>query len=63
MYEKESALRIIDVLIRHAKGKLTSRYTLGLERAYESIEQGSPKKALEEQRAWCDNMKRKKKKV
>ena len=44
--------RIVKTLLEHAKGKLCSRYVLGLARALDSIQQGTPKQALDEQRDW-----------
>lgn len=56
-------LQIIDELLKHARGKLCSRYVLGLGRAYDSLKIQDAKPALQEQYAWAKarNKSRKKK--
>jgi len=44
---------IIQALINNAKGKLTSRYILGLERALDSVKRGNPHQAIKEQKEWA----------
>ena len=52
--------KIIQKLIDNAKGKLSSRYVLGLERALDSVRRGSPDISLQEQKDWMDASKKKK---
>jgi hypothetical protein len=48
-------LEILDKLLEHAmRGKLCSRYILGLERAMESIKRRSPAVALRQQQQWSE---------
>lgn len=52
-----NCIEILEAIEKHAKGKLCSRFLLGIERSITALELGSPKKALEEQDSWFDDLK------
>ena len=57
--QREKDIEIINALIKQSDGKLCSRYVLGLERARDSIKDGSADKALRQQREWLRNLRKK----
>ena len=61
--ETQKDISIIDELIEHSRGKLCSRYIIGLERARDSLQRGSSKKAIEQQDEWFENIRKAKSKV
>ncbi|MFA5723669.1 MAG: hypothetical protein WC979_05405 [Candidatus Pacearchaeota archaeon] len=58
--QKQQDISIVNELISHAHGKLCSRYVLGLERARDSIDEGSSENALKEQRDWVKEIEKSK---
>lgn len=60
--QQEKDIQILTAILRHAQGKLCSRFLLGIERSISALEIGSPREAIREQDRWFALIKEQKEK-